>query len=86
MTVEEDGQIWVTIAVRDTGPGIPLEEQERIFDRFFRGSLAEAGHVLGTGLGLSIAQEIIRAHGGRVTVESQLGHGSTFTLWLRSAP
>ena len=81
--VEED---WVTVAVRDTGPGISPEEQEQVFDRFYRGSLAESGHVPGTGLGLSIAQEIMRAHGGRVTVESKLGEGSTFTLRLRGAP
>jgi len=85
-TVEDEGWSWVTITVRDTGPGISPAEQERIFDRFFRGSLAESGHVPGTGLGLSITQEIVRAHGGRVTVESELGRGSTFTLWLRSAP
>jgi PAS domain S-box-containing protein len=85
-TVEDEGQLWVTIAVRDTGPGIPPEEQERVFDRFHRGNLAESGHVPGTGLGLSIAQEIVRAHGGRLTVESQVDQGSTFTLWLRSTP
>ncbi len=82
--VKEEGQHWVTIAVRDTGPGIPPEEQERVFDRFYRGSLAESGHVPGTGLGLSIVREIMRAHGGRVTAESEMGQGSTFTLWLRS--
>jgi PAS domain S-box-containing protein len=93
-TVEDEGWSWVTITVRDTGPGISPAEQERVFDRFFRGSLAESGHVPGTGLGLSIAYEIMRAHGGRVTVESpsaelrtgELGQGSAFTLWLRSAP
>jgi PAS domain S-box-containing protein len=83
-TAEADGQSWITIAVQDTGPGISAEEQERIFDRFFRGRLAESGHVPGTGLGLSMVQEILRAHGGRVTVESSgvPGEGSTFTLWL----
>ena len=81
---EDEGQDWVTISVHDTGPGISAEEQERVFDRFFRGKLAESGHVPGTGLGLSMAQEILRAHGGRITVESQLGEGTTFTLWLRS--
>jgi signal transduction histidine kinase len=81
-TVEDEGRAWVTISVRDTGPGISPEEQEKVFDRFFRGSLAESGHVPGTGLGLSITQEVIRAHGGRVTVESELGQGSTFRLWL----
>jgi two-component system cell cycle sensor histidine kinase/response regulator CckA len=77
-----EGRSWVTIEVRDTGPGISLEEQERVFDRFFRGSPAEAGQVPGTGLGLSIAYEIVRAHGGRITVESQMGQGATFTTWL----
>ncbi len=89
-TVEDEGRLWVTIVVRDTGPGISPEEQERVFDRFYRGSLAESGHVPGTGLGLSIAQEIMRAHGGRVTVESPstglrtgaVGKGSTFRMWL----
>jgi two-component system phosphate regulon sensor histidine kinase PhoR len=99
--VEEEGECWVTIAVRDTGPGISQEEQERVFDRFFRGSLAESGHIPGTGLGLSIVQEILQAHGGRVTVESpplpstslrtgtggtEGGPGSIFTLWLRGVP
>jgi two-component system phosphate regulon sensor histidine kinase PhoR len=81
-TAEDQGHTWVTIAVRDTGPGISSEEQEEVFDRFFRGSLAESGHVAGTGLGLSIAQEIMQAHGGRITVESELEKGSTFTIWL----
>ena len=84
---DEAGQRWVTIAVRDTGPGISPEEQEHIFDRFYRGELAEAGHIPGTGLGLSIVYEILRAHGGRVTVKSpseSSGQDSTFTLGLRS--
>jgi PAS domain S-box-containing protein len=85
-SIEEAGQCWLTITVRDTGPGIPREEQERVFDRFFRGSLAESGTIPGTGLGLSIAQEIMQAHGGRVTVDSKEGQGSVFTLWLHSAP
>jgi PAS domain S-box-containing protein len=80
--VEAEDRHWVTISVRDTGPGISPEEQEKVFDRFFRGHLAESGHVPGTGLGLSIAQEIVRAHGGRVTVETEEGAGSTFTIWL----
>lgn len=84
-TVENEGRLWVTIAVRDTGPGISTEEQERIFDRFYRGSLAESGHISGTGLGLSIVQEIMHAHGGRATVESKVGEGSIFKLWLLSA-
>jgi PAS domain S-box-containing protein len=81
---EDEGQDWAIVSVRDTGPGISAEEQERVFDRFFRGTLAESGHVPGTGLGLSMAQEILRAHGGRITVESELGEGAAFKLWLRS--
>ncbi|MCP4542823.1 MAG: PAS domain S-box protein [Chloroflexi bacterium] len=80
--VEVEDRRWVIIAVRDTGPGISLEEQEKVFNRFFRGKLAESGHIPGTGLGLSIAQEIVHVHGGRMTVESEQGVGSTFTIWL----
>jgi PAS domain S-box-containing protein len=78
---DEEGP-WLAIRVRDTGPGIPLSEQTRVLDRFFRGSLVEAGNIPGTGLGLSIADEIVRAHGGHITLESLEGAGSTFTIWL----
>jgi two-component system sensor histidine kinase VicK len=80
--VEEKGQTWVTIIVQDTGPGISPEERDKVFDRFFRGELADSGHVPGTGLGLSITNEIVRAHGGHITLKSQVGEGSTFTIWL----
>ncbi len=79
--VEVYGHPWVTLTVRDTGPGIAPDEQPKLFNRFFRGKLAESGHVPGTGLGLSIVYEIMRAHGGNVTVESKEGQGSAFTLW-----
>ncbi|MFZ5916558.1 MAG: histidine kinase N-terminal 7TM domain-containing protein [Chloroflexota bacterium] len=82
-TVRREDHDWLALSVRDNGPGISPEEQEKVFDRFFRGALAESGHVPGTGLGLSIVQEIMRAHGGQVTVESVEGQGCTFTLWLR---
>ncbi len=80
--VEAHTRRWVTIAVQDTGPGILPDEKPKLFNRFFRGALAESGHVPGTGLGLSIADEIIRAHGGYISVDSEPGQGSTFTLWL----
>jgi PAS domain S-box-containing protein len=83
---ESEGVDWITIAVRDTGPGILAEEQERVFDRFFRGDLAASGHVPGTGLGLSITKAIVEAHGGRIAVESVPDGGSTFIVWLRSSP
>jgi PAS domain S-box-containing protein len=85
MAVVED-QPWVMVDVRDTGPGVTLEEQDRVFDRLYRGRLAESGHIPGTGLGLSIARAIVQAHGGRVTVDSQPPEGSTFTVWLPVAP
>ncbi len=73
---------WLVITVHDSGPGITEEEMPYIFERFFRGRLADSGHTPGTGLGLSIADEIIRAHGGKITVESKVNQGSHFMLWL----
>ncbi len=80
--VEAYARRWVTLAVRDTGPGISPDEKPKLFNRFFRGALADSGHVPGTGLGLSIADEIVHAHGGYISVDSEPGQGSTFTLWL----
>ncbi|MCP4542543.1 MAG: response regulator [Chloroflexi bacterium] len=79
---QDEHRTWVTISVQDTGLGISPGELDRIFDRFFRGSMAKSRRLHGTGLGLSIAQEIMHAHGGRITVVSQEGDGSTFTIWL----
>jgi signal transduction histidine kinase len=74
----------VTIAVRDHGVGIPSDEQAKIFDRFHRVSTGLVHEVKGSGLGLSLVQHIVTVHGGRVTVESEPGRGSTFTLHLPS--
>ena len=76
----------VSIAVRDEGPGIPRQEQARIFERFVRGADATAGRIRGTGLGLAMVREIARAHGGRVEVASEPGTGSVFTLTLPVSP
>lgn len=72
----------IAISVADTGIGLPKEDKERIFQKFFRGSEASHLFVDGSGLGLYIVKRIIEDHGGRVTVESTLGKGTTFTLWL----
>ncbi len=78
------GQRWVTVSVRDTGVGISAEEQARLFTRFYRGAASRNPQTAapGTGLGLAISREIMVLHGGRITVESEAGVGSTFTLWL----
>ena len=70
------------IAVVDTGPGIPIEHRERIFERFYRVDKARSRATGGTGLGLSIVRHVAEAHGGEVTVESTEGEGSTFRLTL----
>jgi len=70
---------WLAITVSDSGPGIALAEQERIFEEFTR-LHPERGE--GTGLGLAISRHLARAMGGDITVESRPGHGATFTLWL----
>lgn len=85
----EDGHIRVILnktdaeillSVEDDGIGIPEEEQEKIFRRFYQADSSRSG--AGTGLGLAMAYEIARFHGGRITVESKPGKGSTFTLHL----
>ncbi len=84
--IEERDDPWVTITVRDDGPGIPPEEYGQLFDPFFRGEAARTADIPGTGLGLAIVKEIVEQHGGTVTVESAPGEGAAFTLWLPASP
>jgi two-component system sensor histidine kinase SenX3 len=72
----------VEISVADQGIGIPERDLERIFERFYRVDPARSRATGGTGLGLAIVKHVTVAHGGRVTVRSVEGAGSTFTLWL----
>jgi two-component system sensor histidine kinase SenX3 len=68
--------------VTDQGPGITPEQQDRIFERFYRIDDARSRQTGGTGLGLSIVKHVISQHGGEVSVWSQPGQGSTFTVRL----
>ncbi|WP_043793766.1 sensor histidine kinase [Pseudarthrobacter chlorophenolicus] len=72
----------VSISVTDQGEGLSAEDQERVFERFYRVDAARSRHTGGTGLGLSIVKHVASNHGGEVTLWSQPGQGSTFTLRL----
>jgi two-component system sensor histidine kinase GlrK len=73
------------VEVIDTGPGVPLEERESIFDSFFRGRAKASGRIEGTGLGLAIAREFVEAHGGRISVVSETS-GGHFRVTLPRKP
>ena len=75
----------VEVTVTDQGQGIPPAEQERIFERFYRVDAARSRATGGTGLGLAIVKHVCANHGGRVSVWSQEGRGSTFTMTLPAA-
>ncbi len=75
---------WVRVDIKDQGPGIPKEELHHLFERFYRGDKARtrSRNDAGFGLGLPIAYWIIRNHGGRIDVESEVETGTVFTVWL----
>jgi PAS domain S-box-containing protein len=87
----EGGKVWVTLSeeggfvkatVSDTGIGIKKEDLSRIFDKFYRVKTTETRQIIGTGLGLSIVQSIVDAHLGSISVDSEVGKGTTFTVLL----
>jgi two-component system phosphate regulon sensor histidine kinase PhoR len=75
----------VGVRISDTGPGIAPEHLDRIFDRFFRIDQSRSRDLGGTGLGLAIARLLAELQGGKIEVDSTIGQGSRFTLWLPSA-
>jgi len=72
----------LVIGVRDRGVGVARSEQKGIFDKFVRGASAKAGSIRGVGIGLAVARQIVIAHGGEITLESEPGSGSTFRVVL----
>ncbi|MCC7370779.1 MAG: GAF domain-containing sensor histidine kinase [Chloroflexi bacterium] len=77
---------WAWLEVEDAGPGIPDDELPRIWDSFFRGERARNSPNRGSGLGLSVVRQLVELHQGKIDVRSTLGQGTTFRVWLPSAP
>jgi signal transduction histidine kinase len=75
---------WVRLTVRDFGMGIAPSEQRKIFHRFYRSARAHDRNVSGVGLGLALCRHVIRSHGGWIDVESEVGVGTTFSVYLKS--
>lgn len=73
---------WIQVTVNDTGEGIPSEELDHVFDRFYRVDQSRDRETGGTGLGLAIAKEFVQAHGGEIQVASELGRGTCFSVFL----
>jgi len=82
LSVERNGGGYVGLQVTDTGMGIPPADLPYIFDRFYRGADVNESTIAGTGLGLSIVKQIVELHAGKIEVESQIGKGTTFRIWL----
>jgi signal transduction histidine kinase len=73
---------WVWMSVEDEGPGIAVEDQDRVFQRFWRGDPREGREEGRSGLGLTIVRQIAEAHGGEVKLASEVGRGAAFAIWL----
>ncbi|MBI2874161.1 MAG: HAMP domain-containing protein, partial [Firmicutes bacterium] len=80
-----EGALWV-LRVTDNGPGIPDQDLPRIFDRFYRVDKGRSRELGGTGLGLSIAKQIVEMYGGTITIQSQIGKGTTVLITFPAAP
>ena len=82
IAVAKDSAAWMQISVTDTGPGIPAEEVNKVFGRFYQIGQAGTQKTQGTGLGLAISKALVEMHGGKIWVESEAGKGSTFFFTL----
>ena len=80
--LRKEGKIM--IEVEDTGIGIPKDQTDLIFEKFYRVRSQENESATGTGLGLSVTRDIVKAHGGKIFVESEINNGSKFTIQLNS--
>ena len=74
--------IYATVSVRDTGIGLSVEDRERVFEEFYRVRSEQTHGITGTGLGLSLVKRLVEQHQGSISVESEPGKGSTFTVRL----
>lgn len=81
-SIENGGNHWLGVTICDTGVGIAADELPYIFNRFYRTSRSRSRKSGGSGIGLAIVKELVEIHDGRVTVQSQLGMGSRFTVYL----
>jgi signal transduction histidine kinase len=82
----EEGISSLTVEVKDTGVGIPEEDLAQLFERFYRVDKDRSRATGGSGLGLAISRQIVEMHGGELSVESEVGEGSTFRMRLPKAP
>jgi signal transduction histidine kinase len=73
---------WIKVAVQDHGIGIPRDEQKKVFRRFYRVKGTADSNVSGVGLGLALCRHVAVQHGGWIEVESEVGKGSTFSVFL----
>ena len=80
----EESEDSIILKIQDFGIGIPPDEIDKIFDKFYQGRSAHKLTVKGTGLGLTLVKHIVEAQGGEITVESTVGKGTTFSISLRS--
>jgi signal transduction histidine kinase len=82
VAVGKNAEEWAKISVADTGPGVPAEEVNKLFDRFYQVGQTGKQKTQGTGLGLAISKALVELHGGKIWVESEEGRGSTFCFTL----